>query len=257
MKKSIFGRIAAITLVLSVITTCLLGRTLSAFMNSGNAEMTVAVAKFDAEAALSKGDGSALANMNLADSKDENAKVKEGKVAPGDKGTIKLELNFANVETAAKYDITAVFGSDNGNTGVFAMPALLDGIPAACLDVSKIISFGPDGYKAGSGAAYTCSGGEFKIAENVVHELKDDATVPVMIDWKMGEDVSIFAADIDSEIARITEAYKNIKGGTLTAEDQTALDAALAELRASMEVLDFQDLKVDFSVMFTQVLPTD
>lgn len=103
MKKNIIAKIGAAAVVLTMVTTSLVGGTFAKYTStvSGNATATVAAWKIDfkkGEAAYSGGDF-ALINQNT------DALTENKTIAPGSNGTIVLDIDGTKSEVAYKYTI--------------------------------------------------------------------------------------------------------------------------------------------------------
>ena len=100
MKKSMFGRITAAAVALTIVTTCVLGGTMARFIKYRDYDMDVQVAQFNAKLLLDNVEMKDL-HIALADKKVENTKVAEGKIAPGDTGKFVIKFDVSKVDVDA------------------------------------------------------------------------------------------------------------------------------------------------------------
>lgn len=85
MKKSIFGKIGAAAVVLTLVTSSLVGGTFAKYTSSATGQATATAAQWKVE--FAKNDNSAF--TNTADIVLEG-KGADNKVIPGDKGSLRL-----------------------------------------------------------------------------------------------------------------------------------------------------------------------
>ncbi|MBC8571217.1 hypothetical protein [Zongyangia hominis] len=105
MKKSILGRLGLLAFALCLVTTCLLSGTLARYTTEITGTGTANVAKW--AIALNQGGTAQTTDytFNLKDTKETNALVNDGTIAPGDKGKIDIEIDGTGSEVAYQYSI--------------------------------------------------------------------------------------------------------------------------------------------------------
>lgn len=91
MKKSIFSKVGAAAMVLTLVTASLVGGTFAKYTTTVTGTGTATVAKWDVKILKDGVEQSANFNFNLADT--SNMNVADGKLAPGAEGTIELVVN--------------------------------------------------------------------------------------------------------------------------------------------------------------------
>lgn len=108
-KKSYVGRLGALALMLTVITTCLLGGTMARYVTevTGSATATVAAWSFKANH-----DGAELTTTTPIDLGDtanrtsyDETTLKEGVIAPGASGKFTIEIDGSGSEVGIDYDV--------------------------------------------------------------------------------------------------------------------------------------------------------
>lgn len=111
MKKSIFGKIGAAAVVLTLVTSSLVGGTFAKYTSSVTATGSAPVAKWaiafkqnDTTIDESQAD---TQKFSLVDENAANVGAADGKIAPGSYGTIKLSIDGAGSEVGYTYTITA------------------------------------------------------------------------------------------------------------------------------------------------------
>ena len=114
MKKSIFGKIGAAAVVLTLVTSSLVGGTFAKYATTVNGKATAAVAKWavdfkDGNTSI-KDDTTAvvLKNMNTKAATTDNEKL-----APGSNGTISLTVDGTGTEVGYTYKVKANVSSFN------------------------------------------------------------------------------------------------------------------------------------------------
>ena len=108
MKKRFnFGRLGALALALTLITTCLTGGTLAKYTSSTVGTGTATVAKW---AVVLKANGtnqtSETFTFDLTDTGINKSNVVDKKIAPGSTGSIPIEIDAAGSEVAATLSYT-------------------------------------------------------------------------------------------------------------------------------------------------------
>lgn len=103
MKKRNLGRIALLTLVLCMITVCLLSGTLAKYVTTvtGDATATVEAWSFKAN-----GQAATMTAVNLKDTVNTDAgKLRADHIAPGTSGSFAIEIDPTGSEVGVKYTI--------------------------------------------------------------------------------------------------------------------------------------------------------
>ena len=114
MKKSIFGKIGAAAVVLTLVTSSLVGGTFAKYTSSATGQATATAAQWKGE--FAKNDNSAF--TNTADIVLEG-KGADNKVIPGDKGSFKINVNGDGTEVGFDYKVLITAdGGENALTGV-------------------------------------------------------------------------------------------------------------------------------------------
>lgn len=104
MKKRFnFGRLSALALALTLITTCLMGGTLAKYTSKVEGLGTATVAKWKVD--FKKGNAEFTNNMSFTLT-DTSLDVKTDTIAPGSKGSIPLTIDASGSETAVKVSYT-------------------------------------------------------------------------------------------------------------------------------------------------------
>lgn len=160
MKKSIFSKVGAAAVVLTLVTASLVGGTFAKYTTTVNGTATATAAKWSI--ALEKGDAalSDAFTMNLAN---ENTSITttDNKLAPGASGKIELSIDGTGSEIGYHYSVKA-----NGSN--------LKGLP--------IVFYTNKDDKAGS--TVNISTGEVEITKGDVELSKVGTAVPVVIYWE-------------------------------------------------------------------------
>lgn len=107
MKKYFLGRIGLLAMALCLVTTSLLSVTLAKYASTLTGKGDVAIAKWSFKVGVNDNapSDSESWTFSLADTKEANANVATGKVAPGDKGKIVVKLDATGSEVAIDYEI--------------------------------------------------------------------------------------------------------------------------------------------------------
>lgn len=93
MRKNYVLKLGALALAVSLITTGMMGTTLARYADEAVGEGTVAIAKWGVElTGAGKKPAAGKFDFTLSETKNENAKVASGVVAPGDTGAIQYEI---------------------------------------------------------------------------------------------------------------------------------------------------------------------
>lgn len=107
MKKRFnIGRLGALALALTLITTCLMGGTLAKYTNTVEGTGTATVAKWKVVMKANEKEQESDFTFNLTDAGTNKSNVVEGKVAPGSTGSIPIEIDAAGSEVAATLSYT-------------------------------------------------------------------------------------------------------------------------------------------------------
>lgn len=120
-KKSYVGRLGALALMLTVITTCLLGGTMARYVTevTGSATATVAAWKFQAN---SSGEATTFTTIDLGSTANrtnyDEKTLKKGVLAPGTNGKFTISINGAGSDVGIDYnvDIKASTTAPSGGT---------------------------------------------------------------------------------------------------------------------------------------------
>lgn len=120
-KKSYVGRLGALALMLTVITTCLLGGTMARYVTevTGSATATVAAWKFQAN---SSGEATTFTTIDLGSTANrtnyDEKTLKEGVLAPGTSGQFTISINGDGSDVGIDYnvDIKASTTAPSGGT---------------------------------------------------------------------------------------------------------------------------------------------
>lgn len=107
MKKRLnFGRLGAMALALTLITTCLMGGTLAKYTSKVEGSGKATVAKW--KVAFKNGNDPLANNfeIDLADTGSNKNNVTDKKIAPGSTGSIPIEIDAAGSEVAATLSYT-------------------------------------------------------------------------------------------------------------------------------------------------------
>lgn len=111
MKKSIFGKIGAAAVVLTLVTSSLVGGTFAKYTSSVTATGTAAAAKwaiaFAKDGTNIEDDTPATKTFTLTDDNAAQVGAVAGKIAPGSYGTIDLSIDGKDSEVGYSYTITA------------------------------------------------------------------------------------------------------------------------------------------------------
>lgn len=107
MKKSIFAKIGAAAVVLTLVTSSLVGGTFAKYTSSVTATGSVTAAAW--KIAFKEGDNNNLSESKKFTLEDENLNIGAAtdKIAPGSYGTIKVSVDGAGSEVGYSYTITA------------------------------------------------------------------------------------------------------------------------------------------------------
>lgn len=105
-KKIHFGRLSALALALTLITTCLMGGTLAKYTSTVKGSGKATVAKWKVSIKANGNEQTADFNFDLEDTGTNKSNVKTGVVAPGSTGSIPIEIDAQGSEVAAKLTYT-------------------------------------------------------------------------------------------------------------------------------------------------------
>lgn len=119
MKKRLnFGRLGAMALALTLITTCLMGGTLAKYTTTVAGEGTATVAKW----AFEVNGGTEKFTVDLGDTTNrtlyESKDVKEGVIAPGTSGKFDIEIDGTGSEVGIDYSITLADANNGGDNAI-------------------------------------------------------------------------------------------------------------------------------------------
>ena len=114
MKKSIFGKIGAAAVVLTLVTSSLVGGTFAKYTSEVTGAAKATVAKWsvefdDAEKSLSQSKDIVLTNENTT-----NAPTATGTIAPGSQGKVQIEVDGSQSQVGYSYTISGDVSGMNG-----------------------------------------------------------------------------------------------------------------------------------------------
>lgn len=115
MKKRFnFGRLGALALALTLVTSCLTGGTLAKYTTSVSGTGTATVAKWAFKAGDTAGSSGFVENsLDLKDTTVDEKVVASGKIAPGVKGELPIYVDLSDTEVATEIKITISVEGDN------------------------------------------------------------------------------------------------------------------------------------------------
>lgn len=101
-KKSYVGRLGALALMLTVISTCLLGGTMARYVTevTGSATATVAAWSFKANDS-----DSTFTSIDLASTSYTEATLNDGVIAPGTSGSFNIKIDGTGSDVGIEYDV--------------------------------------------------------------------------------------------------------------------------------------------------------
>ena len=107
MKKRFnFGRLSALTLALTLITTCLMGGTLAKYTSTVEGSGKATVAKWQIKFTANSETKTANFEFDLTDTGTNSSNVASKKVAPNSTGSIPIEIDADGSDVAAKLSYT-------------------------------------------------------------------------------------------------------------------------------------------------------
>lgn len=111
MKKSSLRNLGVMAVVLCLVTTCLLGGTLAKFVSKTSVTATATVAKWSFDVKDDK--NATLANFDLSTTSEEytDATVNGAVIAPGTKGSFKINLDKGDSQVGVSYKINIAAAS--------------------------------------------------------------------------------------------------------------------------------------------------
>lgn len=114
MKKRFnFGRLGALALALTLVTSCLTGGTLAKYTTSVSGTGTATVAKWAFKAGSTDG-GTSISTFKLTDTT-VGTGVAAGKIAPGTKGEIPIYVDLTGTEVATEIKVDISVTDDTNN----------------------------------------------------------------------------------------------------------------------------------------------
>lgn len=115
MKKRFnFGRLGALALALTLVTSCLTGGTLAKYTTSVDGTGTAMVAKWAFKAGNAVGSSSFVEkSLDLKDTTVDENVIASGKIAPGVKGELPIYVDLSGTEVATEIKITISVEGDN------------------------------------------------------------------------------------------------------------------------------------------------
>lgn len=114
MKKRFnFGRLGALALALTLVTSCLTGGTLAKYTTSVDGTGTATVAKWAFKAGSTDG-GTSISIFKLTDTT-VGTGVAAGKIAPGTKGEIPIYVDLTDTEVATEIKVDISVTDDTNN----------------------------------------------------------------------------------------------------------------------------------------------
>lgn len=105
-KKFNFGRLSALALALTLITSCLMGGTLAKYTSKAEGTGKATVAKWKVAFKANDTNQSETFTFNLEDTGSNKDNVKDGVIAPESTGSIPIEIDASGSEVAAKLTYT-------------------------------------------------------------------------------------------------------------------------------------------------------
>lgn len=207
-KKGIVGRLAAVALVLSLVTMSLTSGTLAKYASSASGNATATVAKWaikftDGADTPTEYNDSHTITLNLKDTQKVTDKlVADNKIAPGTTGSFAMAVDGTGTEVAFDYTIELDLSG-------------LTGVPLEFYD----------GDPAGSGTKITPASGKITVTGTVM--VGGTATAKTDIYWKwnstgIGSGATEDARDTDLGVAAATFTIPV----TIKAEQRTTVPAA-------------------------------
>lgn len=115
MKKRFnFGRLGALALALTLVTSCLTGGTLAKYTTSVSGTGTATVAKWAFKAGNAVGSSRFVEkSLDLKDTTVDGNVIASGKIAPGVKGELPIYVDLSDTEVATEIKITISVEGDN------------------------------------------------------------------------------------------------------------------------------------------------
>ncbi|WP_294150276.1 hypothetical protein [uncultured Clostridium sp.] len=104
-KKSYVGRLGALALMLTVITTCLLGGTMARYVTEVTGSATATVAAWSFKANHGGAELTTTTPIDLGDTSYDETTLKEGVIAPGASGKFTIEIDGSGSEVGIDYDV--------------------------------------------------------------------------------------------------------------------------------------------------------
>ena len=104
-KKSYVGRLGALALMLTVITTCLLGGTMARYVTEVTGSATATVAAWSFKAHHGGSELTTTTPINLGDTSYDETTLKKGVIAPGASGKFTIEIDGSGSEVGIDYDV--------------------------------------------------------------------------------------------------------------------------------------------------------
>lgn len=156
MKKSIFAKIGAAAVVLTLVTSSLVGGTFAKYTSSVTGQATATAAKWSV--AFTKEDTNAF--TGTADIKLEG-KGADKKVIPGDSGSFKININGDGTEVG--FDYKVLIAADGGNDALTGVKFYKD-----AAHTTEITADGLTGE-----VAYSVTAGDMNVAEDIYWVLPD------------------------------------------------------------------------------------
>ena len=117
MRKNFTARIGAAVLVLTLVSTCLLGGTFARYASDIKGTGKANIAKWSVKLKQGGQEQSTDFDFSLAGTKTANDKVDAQAVAPGDKGQIDIEIDGTGSEVAYEYKIALTKDAFTAATG--------------------------------------------------------------------------------------------------------------------------------------------
>ncbi len=116
-KKSYVARLGVLALALTLVTTCLTGGTMARYVTEVTGDASANVAAWIFKANSSTGSSFNSIDMGATANRDTYTKttVKEGVIAPGTKGSFKIEIDGTGSDVGVDYTVK-IAKADSGNT---------------------------------------------------------------------------------------------------------------------------------------------
>lgn len=139
-KKSYVGRLGALALMLTVISTCLLGGTMARYVTEVTGSATATVAAWSFKANNGGSELTTTTPIDLGDTTNrtsyDGTTLKEGVIAPGTSGSFTIEIDGSGSEVGIDYEVAvkAASGTTLPDDLLFSTEEITDANPGGTLD---------------------------------------------------------------------------------------------------------------------------